>query len=92
MEITKTSDVYIPGSPEYLILAGERGVVNFTVSPPKIVAYLVPAIIVQKDNPLNITAIEKMYILLPPLPDFFPSGTMMKPLAFEITLDKEESL
>jgi molybdate transport system substrate-binding protein len=60
MEIAKTGDIYIPGSPEFLILANKRGVVNFTASMPKIVAYLVPAIIVQKGNPLNITAIEDL--------------------------------
>lgn len=60
MEITKTGDVFIPGSPEYLILANKRGVVNFTESPPKILAYLVPAIIVQKGNPLNITSLEDL--------------------------------
>jgi len=60
MELTKTGDIYIPGSPEYLILASKDGVVNFTAFPPKIVAYLVPAIIVQKGNPLNITAIEDL--------------------------------
>ncbi len=60
MEITKTGDVYIPGSPEYLIKANKAGVVNFTAYPPKILAYLVPAIIVQKGNPKNITGIQDL--------------------------------
>jgi molybdate transport system substrate-binding protein len=60
LEITKTSDVYIPGSPEFLILASQRGIVNFMISKPRILAYLVPAIIVQKGNPKNITKLEDL--------------------------------
>jgi len=60
MEIARTGDVYIPGSPEYLILANERNVVNLTEHPAKILAYLVPVIIVQKGNPKNITSIEDL--------------------------------
>lgn len=60
LEITRTGDVYIPGSPEYLVLANQRGIVNFTESPPRILAYMVPAIIVQKGNPQNITALEDL--------------------------------
>ncbi|PUA34112.1 MAG: hypothetical protein B9J98_01650 [Candidatus Terraquivivens tikiterensis] len=60
MEITRIGDVYIPGTAEYLILANEKGIVNFTSSPPRIIAYLVLAIIVQKGNPLNITSIEDL--------------------------------
>jgi len=60
LEITRSGDVYIPGSPEYLVLAKQRGIVNFTASEPKILAYLVPAIIVQKGNPKNITKLEDL--------------------------------
>ncbi|MEM4468700.1 MAG: molybdate ABC transporter substrate-binding protein [Candidatus Nezhaarchaeales archaeon] len=60
MEITRKGDIYIPGSPEYLALANEKNVVNLTEHPAKILAYLVPAIIVQKGNPKNITSIEDL--------------------------------
>jgi len=60
LEIARTGDIYISGSPEYLILAAQRGIVNFTASPPKVLAYLVPAIIVQKGNPANITKLEDL--------------------------------
>lgn len=60
LEITKTGDVYIPGSPEYLVLANQKGIVNFTESPPRILAYMVLAIIVQKGNPHNITKLEDL--------------------------------
>lgn len=60
MEITRAGDIYIPGSPEYLILARQKGIVNFTESQPKILAYLVPAIIVQKGNPKNIMCLEDL--------------------------------
>lgn len=60
LEITKIGDVYIPSSPEFLILARQRGIVNFTISQPRILAYLVPAIIVQKGNPKNITKLEDL--------------------------------
>lgn len=60
MEITRTGDVYIPGSPEYLILANKKNVINLTECPAKILAYLVPAIIVQNGNPKNIAAIEDL--------------------------------
>jgi len=60
LEITKTGDVYIPGSSEFLTQASRRGVVNFTISKPRILAYLVPAIIVQKSNPKNITKLEDL--------------------------------
>jgi molybdate transport system substrate-binding protein len=60
LEISKTGDVYIPGSPEFLIQASQRGIVNFTISQPSILAYLVPAIIVQKGNPKNVTKLEDL--------------------------------
>ncbi|MEM0470220.1 MAG: molybdate ABC transporter substrate-binding protein [Desulfurococcaceae archaeon] len=60
IEITQTGDVYIPGSPEFLLAAREKGVVDFSEHPPKVLAYLVPAIIVQKGNPKNISKIEDL--------------------------------
>ena len=60
LEIARSGDVYIPGSPEYLILANQRGIVSFADFQPKVLAYLVPAIIVQKGNPKNITKLEDL--------------------------------
>lgn len=60
LEIAKKGDVYIPGSPEYLILANQRGVVNLSESRPRILAYMILAIIVKKGNPHNITTLEDL--------------------------------
>jgi len=60
MKISRTGDVFIPGSPEYLLQAAKLGVVNITSGHVMIFAYLVPAIIVQKGNPKNVTSIEDL--------------------------------
>ncbi len=60
MRISKAGDLYIPGSPEFLLQAAELGVVNLTAGHVEILAYLVPAIIVQKGNPSNITSLEDL--------------------------------
>ena len=60
MKVAETGDVYIPGSPDYLLQANELGVVNLTVNQGRIMAYLVPAIIVQKGNPKNVTCLEDL--------------------------------
>lgn len=60
MKISKTGDIFIPGSPEYLAQAARLGVVNITAGHVRIFAYLVPAIIVQKGNPKNITSLEDL--------------------------------
>jgi molybdate transport system substrate-binding protein len=60
MKITKTGDIYIPGSPDYLLKANQSQVVNLTITQAKILAYLVPAIIVQKGNPKNITSLQDL--------------------------------
>jgi len=60
MKISKMGDLFIPGSPEYLLQAAELGVVNLTAGPVRLLAYLVPAIIVQKGNPKNITSLEDL--------------------------------
>lgn len=58
MTITKRGDLFIPGSPEYMLKAMRQGVIdNSTVQK---LAYLVPAIIVQKGNPKNITSLEDL--------------------------------
>ncbi len=60
MEITKTGDAYIPGSPDYLIKANQSQVINLNNTKATILAYLVPAIIVQKGNPKNITSLQDL--------------------------------
>ncbi|MHC1628033.1 MAG: molybdate ABC transporter substrate-binding protein [Candidatus Nezhaarchaeales archaeon] len=58
LEISKSGDIFLSGSPDYMIKAINDGVVD-----PKsirIIAYLVPAIIVPKDNPKNITCLEDL--------------------------------
>lgn len=60
MKISKTGDLFIPGSPEYLAQAVNLGVVNITTAHVRMFAYLVPAIIVQKGNPKNITSLEDL--------------------------------
>jgi molybdate transport system substrate-binding protein len=60
MKIARTGDLFIPGSPEFLIEAAKSGVVNMSTGHPKILVYLVPAIIVQKGNPKNITSLEDL--------------------------------
>jgi len=58
MEISKKGDVYLCGSPDYISI-GERK--NLLIkNSAKIVAYLVPAIIVPKDNPYNIKKLEDL--------------------------------
>jgi molybdate transport system substrate-binding protein len=58
MKISKEGDLYIPGSHDYMIRAVNDGMVyQDTV---EIIAYLVPAIIVQEGNPQNITSIEDL--------------------------------
>lgn len=52
MELSRSGDVYIPGSPDYLAIAEQRGVVD--PKSTKIISYLVPAILVQRGNPRNI--------------------------------------
>lgn len=60
MRISKSGDLFIPGSPEYLSLAAKQGVVNLNDGHVRVLAYLVPAIIVQKGNPKNIMSLEDL--------------------------------
>jgi molybdate transport system substrate-binding protein len=59
MVVSKSGDLYIPGSPDYLIKAESQGAVapndNGTI-----LAYLVPAILVQKGNPKNIQSLSDL--------------------------------
>jgi molybdate transport system substrate-binding protein len=58
MELSKTGDIYIPGSPDYLIKAEKKKITD--PSTTKIVAYLIPAINVQSGNPKNIRSLSDL--------------------------------
>lgn len=58
MKISKSGDLYIPGSPDYMVIAEEDGVVE--PESVKIVSYLVPAILVQGGNPKNIQSLSDL--------------------------------
>ena len=58
MKIAKEGDLYIPGSPDYMLIAERDGVVE--PDSAKIVAYLVPAIVVQSGNPKNIQVLSDL--------------------------------
>ena len=59
MILSKSGDLYIPGSPDYLIKAQSQGVVAANDN-GTILAYLVPAILVQKGNPKNIKSLSDL--------------------------------
>ncbi len=52
MKVSKSGDLYIPGSPDYMAIAAADSVVD--ADSVQIVAYLVPAILVPAGNPLDI--------------------------------------
>ncbi len=58
MKITRRGDLYIPGSPDYMVKALREGVVY--PENIKIISYLVPAIIVQRGNPKKICSLEDL--------------------------------
>ncbi len=58
LEISRKGDLYISGSPDYMKRAIQDGVVY--AETVKRVAYLVPALIVQKGNPENITCLADL--------------------------------
>ena len=58
MKIAKEGDLYIPGSPDYMVIAERDRVVDTGTA--KIIAYLVPAIIVQPGNPKNIRTLSDL--------------------------------
>ncbi len=59
MILSKSGDLYIPGSPDFMIKAQLQGVVTASDN-GKILSYLVPAILVQKGNPKNIKSIRDL--------------------------------
>jgi molybdate transport system substrate-binding protein len=58
MEIARTGDLYIPGSPDYIAIAENKGLID--PESVEIIAYLVPAILVQEGNPEGITSLADM--------------------------------
>jgi len=58
MMIAKVGDIYAPGSPDFMSSANKNNVTY--ADTVRILAYLVPAIIVQKGNPKNITSLEDL--------------------------------
>ena len=59
MILSQSGDLYVPGSPDYLIKAQARGVIAANDN-GKILSYLVPAILVQKGNPKNIKSLSDL--------------------------------
>ncbi|MFH2070721.1 MAG: molybdate ABC transporter substrate-binding protein [Elusimicrobiota bacterium] len=58
MELSKRGDVYLCGSPDYVIIGEKKGLL--IPGSEKIISYLVPAIIVPKGNPKNIRKLEDL--------------------------------
>ena len=58
LKIAREGDLYIPGSPDYMVMAERDGVVY--ADSVKIIAYLVPAILVQEGNPKNIQSLHDL--------------------------------
>lgn len=52
MKLSGKGDLYIPGSPEYMTRAAKEGIIDKKTT--RIIAYLIPALLVRKDNPHNI--------------------------------------
>lgn len=58
MELSKTGDLYIPGSPDYLVKSNAKKITDSATV--QIVAYLVPTICVQPGNPKNIRTLADL--------------------------------
>lgn len=58
MKLAKEGDLYIPGSPDYIVIADRDGVIE--PGSAKIIAYLIPAIVVQPGNPKNIRSLSDL--------------------------------
>ncbi len=58
MELSKTGDIYIPGSPDYLVKSDNKKITD--PASAKIIAYLIPAINVQHGNPQNIQSLSDL--------------------------------
>ncbi|MAF85388.1 MAG: molybdate ABC transporter substrate-binding protein [Dehalococcoidales bacterium] len=58
MKLSKSGDLYIPGSPDYMAMAERNSVID--PESLKIISYLVPAILVQEGNPKNILGLSDL--------------------------------
>jgi molybdate transport system substrate-binding protein len=58
MKLSKTGDLYIPGSPDYMVKAERDSVIDSKTV--KIIAYLIPVIAVQHGNPSNIQSLADL--------------------------------
>lgn len=58
MKLSKSGDLYIPGSPDYMIKAERDGVVD--PESVKRISYLIPVIAVQHGNPKNIRTLSDL--------------------------------
>jgi molybdate transport system substrate-binding protein len=58
MKVARSGDLYIPGSPDYMLIAEKDGAVE--AESVKIISYLVPAILVPAGNPENIQGLADL--------------------------------
>ena len=58
MKISRSGDLYIPGSPDYMAMAEADGVI--APDSINIIAYLVPAVLVPEDNPESIYGLSDL--------------------------------
>jgi molybdate transport system substrate-binding protein len=58
IELSKSGDLYIPGSPDYMVKADKKSVID--PASVKKIAYLIPVIAVQHGNPKNIRSLADL--------------------------------
>lgn len=58
MKLSRSGDLYIPGSPDYMAKAERDGIVE--PETVKVISYLVPAILVRHGNPKNIQSLSDL--------------------------------
>ena len=58
MELSKSGDLYIPGSPDYMVKAEKKDIID--LASVKKIAYLIPVIAVQHGNPKNIQSLADL--------------------------------
>ncbi len=58
MKMSRRGDLYIPGSPDYMVMAERDGVID--PETVKIISYLVPAILVPQGTPKNIQRLSDL--------------------------------
>ncbi len=58
IELSKSGEIYLPGSPDYVIIAERRKLIH--PDSDRIVAYLVPAIITPAANPAHVRCLEDL--------------------------------